>query len=126
MILPSNILYKNYFPVPNEMFLLGLSSGELAVYCYLLYRENRKTHQCWPSYKTIGKAVGMSKNTVQKYVGALVDKELIYVEPTTVITTNGVKRNGSLLYTILPVKTALEKQQQKQLFRLKNDKKRGA
>ncbi len=126
MILPSNILYKNYFPVPNEMFLLGLSSGELAVYFYLLYRENRKTHQCWPSYKTIGKAVGMSKNTVQKYVNALVDKELIDIEPTTVTTTNGIKRNGSLLYTILQVKTALEKHQQSQIFRLKNDTKRGA
>lgn len=116
MILPSNILYKNYFPVPNEMFLLGLSSGELAVYFYLLYRENRKTHQCWPSYKTIGKAVGMSKNTVQKYVSALVDKGLIDVEPTEVITQDGVNRNGNLLYTILPVKTALEKYQQKQIF----------
>ncbi len=126
MILTSNILYKNYFPVPNEMFLLGLLSGELAVYFYLLYRENRKTHQRWPSYKTIGKAVGMSKNTVQKYVNALVDKGLIDVEPTTVTTTDGIKRNGSLLYTILPLKTALEKQQQRQIFRLQNDKKRGA
>ncbi|MCH5352132.1 MAG: helix-turn-helix domain-containing protein, partial [Acutalibacter sp.] len=44
--------------------MLGLCPGELAVYAYLRRCENRKTHQCWPSYKTIGKAVGMSENTV--------------------------------------------------------------
>ena len=48
----------NFFSLPNEIFLLGLSPGELAVYCYLRRCENQKTHQCWPSYKTIGEAVG--------------------------------------------------------------------
>lgn len=32
---------KNYFPLPNEIFCLGLCSGEIAVYAYLLYREDR-------------------------------------------------------------------------------------
>ena len=36
----------NYFSLPNEIFLLGLSSGELAVYSFLKRCENRKTHQC--------------------------------------------------------------------------------
>ena len=44
---------KNYFQLPNEIFLLGLSPGALAVYSYLLCCENRQTYQCWPSYKTI-------------------------------------------------------------------------
>lgn len=35
----------NFFSLPNEMFLLGLSPGELAVYSYLQRCENRKTHQ---------------------------------------------------------------------------------
>ena len=34
---------KNYFQLPNEIFLLGLSSGALAVYSYLLCCENRQT-----------------------------------------------------------------------------------
>ena len=59
---------KNYFQLPIEIFLLGLSPGALAVYSYLLCCENRKTYQCWPSYKTIGRAVRMSANTVRKYV----------------------------------------------------------
>ena len=44
---------KNYFPLPNEIFLLRLKPGELAVYAYLMYCENRKTYQCYPSYRTI-------------------------------------------------------------------------
>ncbi|BAK97663.1 hypothetical protein OBV_04650 [Oscillibacter valericigenes Sjm18-20] len=64
---------KNYFPLPNEIFSLGLSSGEISVYSHLLYRENRKTYQCYPSYKTIGRAISASQNTV----AALEDKGLI-------------------------------------------------
>lgn len=99
---------KNYFPLPNEIFVLGLNSGEIAVYSYLLYRENRKTFQCWPSYKTIGKSVDMSPNTVRKYVMALVEKALISTEPTSVRTRSCQKRNGSLLYTIRPIQEALD------------------
>lgn len=58
---PKRDALKDYFPLPNEIFCLGLSSGEIAVYAYLLRCENRKTFQCHPSYKTIGNAVGMSK-----------------------------------------------------------------
>ena len=83
----------NFFSLPNEVFLLGLSPGELAVYSFLQRCENRKTHQCWPSIKTIGKAVGMSENTVRKYIRQLEERELIATEPTEVIT----KTNGSAM-----------------------------
>ena len=53
----------NFFSLPNEVFLLGLSAGELSVYSFLKRCENRKTHQCWPSIKTIGQAVRMSENS---------------------------------------------------------------
>ena len=39
----------HYFLLPNEIFTLGLSPGELSVYAYLIFCEDRKTHQCWPS-----------------------------------------------------------------------------
>ena len=29
---------KNYFPLPNEIFSLGLSAGAIAVYGFLLHR----------------------------------------------------------------------------------------
>ncbi len=97
---------KDYFPLPNEVFYLGLSYGEIAVYSYLLYRENRKNFQCHPSYNTIGKALKMSRNTVCKYVRQLEEKELIATEPTSIYTFKGEKRNGNLLYTILPIEQA--------------------
>lgn len=112
---PKRDAIKNYFPLPNEIFMLGLCAGEISVYSYLLYRENRKTFQCWPSYKTIGKAVGMSQNTVRKYVMALEEKALISTEPTSVRTRSGQKRNGSLLYTIRPIREALDQFYERQM-----------
>lgn len=94
---------KNYFPLPNEVFALNLTPGELAVYSYLMRCEDRATHQCHPSYATIGRAVNLSKNTVRKHVQGLCEKHLITTEPTTVVTRGGEKRNGTLLYTLRPV-----------------------
>ena len=91
---------KHFFPVPNEIFILGLSPGEIAVYCYLLRTEDRQTFQCYPSYEAIGKAVGVSKNTVAKYVRSLEEKGLI---------------NGNLLYTICPIQAAVEAFYERQL-----------
>ena len=109
---------KNFFPLPNEIFSLGLSPGELVVYSYLIFREDRRTFQCWPSYRRIGKAVRMSVNTVRKYVAALEEKGLIVTEPTSVTTKKGQKRNGSLLYTIRPIKEAVELHNQRLLRQL--------
>lgn len=115
---------KNYFPTPNEIFSLGLSPGEFAVYAYLLRCENRYTHQCWPSYKTIGAATGMSVNTVRKHVCSLADKGLISTEDTTVFTKTGLKRNGNLLYTIRPFHKVLDAHQQNDLRRLEVERAR--
>ena len=112
---------KNYFSVPNEVFLLGLSPGELAVYSYLLFCEDRSTYQCWPSFKTIGKATGMSPNTVRKYVRMLEKRGLITTEPTSIITKGGQKRNGNLLFTIRPIQEAVEQFYQQQLEKVSPD-----
>ena len=112
---------KNTVPLPNEIFLLGLCPGELAVYAFLRQCENRKTHQCWPSYKTIGKAVNLSENTVRKHICSLVDKGLIQTENTSVITKAGLKRNGNLLYTIPPFQSILEDYYRQQLEKAKRD-----
>ena len=109
---------KNYFPTPNEIFSLGLSPGEFAVYSYLRRCENRRTHQCWPSYKTIGTATNMSVNTVRKHICSLTDKGLISTEDTSVFTKDGLKRNGSLLYTIRPFQEVLNTHHQSQLREL--------
>ena len=108
----------NCFYLPNEIFELGLSSSAFLVYSYLQRCANGKTKQCYPSYETIGKAVGPSRNTVQKCVGELADKGLIYTENTSVITKDGMKRNGNLLYTMLPTEEVVEAHHQSQLHRL--------
>ena len=93
----------NFFSLPNEILLLGLNAGELAVYSFLRRCENRKTHQCWPSVKTIGQAVRMSENTVRKYIHQLEERGLIASEPTTVTTKSSGRRNGNLLFTLSPI-----------------------
>lgn len=107
--------FTNYFRMPNDIFNLDLSVGEISVYTFLMRMENRVTYTCFPSYKTIGKALKMSKNTVAKYVHSLEDKKLIELKPTSVIDKNGRKRNGNLQYKILPISVAVQYFYDKQL-----------
>ena len=118
---PKRDAVKHYFPLPNEIFSLDLSAGEIAVYAYLMYCEDRKTFQCHPSYNTIGSAVQLSKNTVKKHIDGLVAKQLITTEPTTVITKKGQKHNGTLLYTIRPIQEAVEYCYQQQLVHFETE-----
>ena len=114
---PKRDAIKNYFPMPNEIFSLGLRAGEIALYAFLLKCEDRKTFKCWPSYKTICKALNISKNTVRNYVDKLCEKQLIEVEYTYVYTKNGEKRNGNLMYTIRPIQEVINYDFEKQLER---------
>lgn len=111
---------KNYFPLPNEIFSLGLSAGAIAVYGFLLHREDRRAYQCVASYRTIGEAVGMSINTVRKYVTELEDRGLIRTEHTTITTRDGRTLNGCLRYYILPVQMSIEAYCQQQLAQLED------
>ena len=70
---------------------------------------------CHPSYATIGSAIGMSNNTVRKYVESLERKGFIYTEPTMVRTRDGRSHNGSLQYTLQPIKPLEEAYFEKQL-----------
>ena len=110
--------HKNGFFLPNELFQLGLDYGELAVYSFLKRCENRKTHQCWPSIKTIGQAVGMSENTVRKYIRHLEERALITTEPTEVITKSNGRRNGNLLFTLRRIQEVIDQYYDRQLEEL--------
>ena len=107
-----------FFPVPNVIFNLGLEGGEILVYLYLMYCEDRKTFQCYPGYKTVGSAVGMSVNTVRKYVQSLEKKRLITTEWTMVRTKSGKAHNGTLKYTIRPIQEAIDYYEEIQMKRL--------
>ncbi len=115
---------KDYIPIPKQITKLGLNSGEIAVYTCLMDFENRITYQCYPSYKTIGNAIGMSVNTVKKYVDSLVDKQLITVERTKVRMQNGTVCNGNMLYTIRPIQEAVDYYYRQQMCKLDQNLKR--
>jgi predicted transcriptional regulator len=108
---------NRFFPMPYDIFCLGLRMPEIALYSYLMSCENRKNYTCYHSYKTIARTLNTSVNTVQKYVKALEEKELISTEHTKIFTQNGLKLNGNLLYTIKPIQTAVDHFNQSQLER---------
>ena len=112
----------HYFLLPNAIFTLGLSPGELSVYAYLMFCEDRETHQCWPSIGKICQHTGMSANTVAKYIRQLEEKQLINVEPTKVCTKSGEVRNGTLQFTIRPIQEAVNYYLERQLAGLPQKK----
>ena len=109
---------SNYFPVPNAVFDLELHHIEIDIYAYLMRIENRRTYQCLASYPTIAKKLGLSVNTVAKYVAALEEHGLIRTERTEIVTRDGLKRNGCLRYTILPIQNAIDIYHERQLAEL--------
>ena len=116
-----NIKGGKFFTVPDEVFYLGLGHGAITVYAYLLCCEDRRTHQCHPSYNTIADVTGLSVNTVMKHVTTYVDKQFSTVEHTSYINDKGMKWTGNNCYTILPIQQATDAFYQQAMNRLKED-----
>ena len=93
---------KNYFPVPNEIYSLGLSSDAISIYGYLLSREDRKTYQCLVSYRMISEAIGKCVTTVRKYVTELEERQLIRTEHTSVVLAHLAGRHQALQMCLRP------------------------
>ena len=115
---------KKFFTLPNEVFLLRLSLSAFVVYAYLLLIEDRRTHTCHPSYNTIATATGLAKNTAMKSVSTLLEMGLIAVESSSYFDKCGMKWKGNNLYTILPVRAAVDTLHQRQLCQLELDAER--
>ena len=105
---------RNCFPVPNILLDMNLPANAVAVYLYLLRNADRKTNQCHPSEGTIAKRLHLSRNTVAKHVRLLEERGFIVTEHTKIITKNGIKKNGSLLYTIIPLQKIMEQHYEQQ------------
>ena len=112
---------KNFFTLPNEIFLLKLPPSAFMVYAYLLLIEDRKMHTCHPSYNTIAAGTGLSKNTALKSIGTLLELGLITVKPSSYYDKLGMKWKGNNLYTILPIHSAVDTFHQRQLRQLEID-----
>ena len=118
---PTRDAVRGYFPLPKEIFSLGLSAAEIAIYAYLLFCEDRQTFQCWPSCRKIGEAVGLSPNTLRKHIRSLEERGLLITEPTQVTTKDDRKRNGNLRFTIRPIQVALQQDYDRQMQKLTED-----
>ena len=112
---------KKFFTLPNEVFLLRLSPSVFVVYAYLLLIEDRRTHTCHPSYNTIATATGLAKNTAMKSVSTLLEMGLITVESSSYFDKRGMKWKGNNLYTIQPVRPAMDAFHRRQLRQLELD-----
>lgn len=113
-----NCKNEKFFTLPNEVFLLQLPPSAFMVYAYLLLIEDRRTHTCHPSYNTIAAATSLSKNTAMKSIGTLLEMGLITVEPSSYFDKRGMKWKGNNLYTIQPVRSAVDAFHQRQLHQL--------
>ena len=111
---------RNCFPVPNVLLDMDLPANAVAVYLYLLRSADRKTNQCHPSEGTIAKRLHLSRNTVAKHVHLLEERGLIITERTSIITRRGIKKNGNLLYTIVPMYEVVERFYERQLTTLES------
>ena len=105
---------KNCFQVPNILLDMDLPASAVAVYLYLLRSADRNTDQCHPSEATIAKRLLLSRNTVAKHVRLLEERGLIITEHTKIITKNGIKKNGNLLYTMIPLQKVMEQHYEQQ------------
>ena len=121
-IYPDRDAKKHYFLLPNEIFCMDLNSNEIALYAYLLFREDRQTYECYSKMSTIGKAIGMkSRNTVAKTINSLIDKGFITVVHTLVESKNGRLQNGCLRFHIRPIEGAIRSFHERQLERLEKE-----
>ena len=96
-----------FFLLPNAIFALGLSPGEMTLYAYLISVRTGKPTSAGPALGRICQHTGMSANTVAKYIRQLEEKRLIDVDPTKVKTKTGEVRNGTLRFSIRPIQEAV-------------------
>ncbi len=62
---------ENSFPLPYEVFELGLARGALLVYVYLVYHKSLRHSTNDLSCASIGKAVGLCEKTVRLHLRTL-------------------------------------------------------
>ena len=70
---------QNSFPLPHEVFELGLEQGALLVYIYLVHHRSLKHSPARLSCAVIGKAVDLCEKTVRRHLHTLVNQGLIQI-----------------------------------------------
>ena len=88
-----------YYRMPHRIFELGLTPIQFTVYSYMVSCTGQNA-VCWPSYKTIAKACGISRNAAIQAIDALIQKRLIDKIPTTRRNVQGRIRTSNNEYRI--------------------------
>ena len=88
-----------YYRLPHRIFGLGLTPNQFTVYSYLVSCTGQNA-VCWPSYKTISEACGISRNAAIQAIDTLIQKRLIDKIPTTRRNVHGRTRTGNNEYLI--------------------------
>ena len=88
-----------YYRIPHHIFQLNLTPIQFTVYNYLVSCTGQNT-VCWPSYKTISIACGISRNAAIQAIESLIQKRLIDKLPTTRRNVQGRTRTGNNEYRI--------------------------
>lgn len=66
----------NFFRLPNNIFGIGLSPIQFAIYAYLVSCAGSKGY-CWPSIAKISRATGIGKTSVQEHLKVLQQRQMI-------------------------------------------------
>ena len=88
-----------YYRIPHHIFQLNLTPIQFTVYNYLVSCTGQNA-VCWPSYKTISIACGISRNGAIQAIDALIQKRLIDKIPTTRRNVQGRTRTSNNEYRI--------------------------
>ena len=68
--------------MPNEVFNLDLDPYEFMILSYMVRRMNSDS-ECWPSFKTMSKDLGISVSTLEDRVAKMIKRGLISVSKHT-------------------------------------------
>jgi len=70
-----NSIHVNFFKIPNKIYDIGLSSGEILVLGYLLSLSNNKVVH--PSKRVIANKIKLSKRSVDAAITSLVKRGIL-------------------------------------------------
>jgi len=90
---------KEFFMVPNRVFDVGLSTTEIAVFCYLLRCADNDTKLCFPSYKNICERCKISRQSAITTIKSLCDHNFIEKVSKGYSGEYGVKRANTYKVT---------------------------
>ena len=96
----------NSFPLPHEVFELGLERGALLVYVYLVYHKSLKHSPAKLSCAAVSKAVGLCEKTVRRHLCTLASSGFIRMKCA----------GKSFSYTLCPIRNNVKKHRDVDLF----------